>query len=168
MHDSLTIALLQAREAAMGYFRPIVKRHNLTEQQWRIVRVLAEHPSMDFHDLAFRTCILRPSLTGILTRMERDGLVLRLKPVNDQRKLYVSLTKEGNALYQRAQAQVEEAYQQIEAEYTPEKMTQLTALLEEFIELETDILPRGTKSKTLNSGMIFVKFSFPAENSVSV
>ena len=74
-------------------------------------------------------------LTGILTRMERDGLVLRLKPVNDQRKLYVSLTKEGNALYQRAQAQVEEAYQQIEAEYTPEKMKQLTALLEEFIEL---------------------------------
>ena len=135
MHDSLTIALLQAREAAMSYFRPIVKRHNLTEQQWRIVRVLAEHPSMDFHDLAFRTCILRPSLTGILTRMERDGLVLRLKPVTDQRKLYVSLTKEGNALYQRAQAQVEEAYQQIEAEYTPEKMKQLTALLEEFIAL---------------------------------
>ena len=59
MHDSLTIALLQAREAAMGHFRPIVKRHNLTEQQWRIVRILAENPSMDFHDLAFRACILR-------------------------------------------------------------------------------------------------------------
>ena len=67
MHDSLTIALLQAREAAMSYFRPIVKRHNLTEQQWRIVRILAESPSMDFHDLAYRACILRPSLTGILT-----------------------------------------------------------------------------------------------------
>ncbi|MDI4516807.1 homoprotocatechuate degradation operon regulator HpaR, partial [Escherichia coli] len=91
MHDSLTIALLQAREAAMAHFRPIVKRHNLTEQQWRIVRILAENPSMDFHDLAWRACILRPSLTGILTRMERDGLVLRLKPVNDQRKLYLSL-----------------------------------------------------------------------------
>lgn len=110
MHDSLTIALLQAREAAMAHFRPIVKRHNLTEQQWRIVRILAEHPSMDFHDLAFRACILRPSLTGILTRMERDGLVLRLKPVNDQRKLYVSLTPAGSTLYESAQAQVEEAY----------------------------------------------------------
>ncbi len=97
--------------------------------------MLAEHPSMDFHDLAFRTCILRPSLTGILTRMERDGLVLRLKPLNDQRKLYVSLTKEGNALYELAQAQVEEAYQRIEMEYSPEKMQQLTALLQEFIEL---------------------------------
>jgi homoprotocatechuate degradation operon regulator, HpaR len=135
MHDSLTIALLQAREAAMGYFRPIVKQHNLTEQQWRIVRILAENPSMDFHDLAFRACILRPSLTGILTRMERDGLVLRLKPVNDQRKLFVSLTKEGQALYERAQSQVEEAYRLIETEFTPEKMTQLTALLGEFIAL---------------------------------
>ena len=135
MHDSLTIALLQAREAAMSYFRPIVKRHNLTEQQWRIVRILAENPSMDFHSLAFRACILRPSLTGILTRMERDGLVLRLKPVNDQRKLFVSLTKEGLALYAGAQAQVEEAYRLIEQEFTPEKMQQLTALLGEFIAL---------------------------------
>ncbi|KAA1049509.1 homoprotocatechuate degradation operon regulator HpaR [Pseudocitrobacter sp. 73] len=135
MHESLTIALLQAREAAMSYFRPIVKQHNLTEQQWRIVRILAENPSMDFHDLAFRACILRPSLTGILTRMERDGLVLRLKPVNDQRKLFVSLTKEGQALYARAQTQVEEAYRLIENEFTPEKMQQLTALLGEFIAL---------------------------------
>lgn len=60
---------------------------------------------MDFHDLAFRACILRQSLTGILTRMERDGLVLRLKPVNDQRKLYVSLTPAGSTLYESAQAQ---------------------------------------------------------------
>ena len=135
MHDSLTIALMQAREVAMTYFRPIVKQHNLTEQQWRIVRVLVDNPSMDFHDLAFRACILRPSLTGILTRMERDGLVLRLKPVNDQRKLYVSLTKEGYALYERAQAKVEEAYLEIEQKFTPEKMKQLTALLHEFITL---------------------------------
>lgn len=133
MHESVTIALLQAREAAMAYFRPIVKRHHLTEQQWRIVRVLAEHPSMDFHELAFQTCILRPSLTGILTRMERDGLVLRLKPVNDQRKLYVSLTPQGEALYQRAQQEVEAVYRRLEAEFTPEKLRQLTGLLEEFI-----------------------------------
>ncbi|AIR03038.1 homoprotocatechuate degradation operon regulator HpaR [Pluralibacter gergoviae] len=135
MHESLTISLLQAREAAMSWFRPIVKRHNLTEQQWRIVRVLAENPSMDFHELAFRTCILRPSLTGILTRMERDGLVLRLKPVNDQRKLYLSLTPAGQALYGKAQAEVEAAYRQIESTFSEAKMRQLTGLLEEFIAL---------------------------------
>ena len=79
--------------------------------------------------------ILRPSLTGILTRMERDGLVLRLKPVNDQRKLYVSLTPAGTALYESAQAEVEETYRLLEAQFTTEKLQQLTSLLEEFIAL---------------------------------
>lgn len=134
MHDSLTIALLQAREAAMTYFRPIVKSHNLTDQQWRIVRILADSPSMDFTSWP-SYLHLRPSLTGILTRMERDGLVLRLKPVNDQRKLYVMLTEQGQTLYARARSQVEEAYRKIEADFTPEKTQQLMLLLDDLIAL---------------------------------
>ncbi|MFI8415048.1 homoprotocatechuate degradation operon regulator HpaR [Serratia sp. NPDC078593] len=135
MHESLTIALLQARETAMGFFRPILKRHNLTEQQWRIIRVLADNRSIEFHSLAEQTCILRPSLTGILSRMERDNLIFRLKPVNDQRKLYVSLTQQGQALYELARHQVEQGYGKIEAAFSPEKMQQLMTLLDELIAL---------------------------------
>ena len=102
MHDSLTIALLQAREAAMAYsFDRSLNGTIFTEQQWRIVRILAERPSMDFHDLAAPVS-LRPSLTGILTRMERDGLVLRLKPVNDQRKPVRPADAAGTALPESA------------------------------------------------------------------
>ncbi|CAM3644694.1 homoprotocatechuate degradation operon regulator HpaR [Xenorhabdus thuongxuanensis] len=133
MHESLTIALLQARETAMGFFRPILKSYNLTEQQWRIIRVLASSRSIDFHDLACLTCILRPSLTGILTRMERDGLIFRLKPMNDQRKLYVSLTPAGQELYEQAKGQISEGYKAIEDAFSPEKLSQLLGLLDEFI-----------------------------------
>ncbi|QUG73552.1 homoprotocatechuate degradation operon regulator HpaR (plasmid) [Erwinia sp. E602] len=132
MTDSLTIALLQARETAMGYFRPILNRHNLTEQQWRIIRILAEHRSLDFHALAQQACVLRPSLTGILTRLERDGLVLRLKPLNDQRKLFASLTPAGQTLYQQACHEVDAGYRQIEQQFGPQKMQQLRQLLQEF------------------------------------
>lgn len=135
MHESLTIALLQARETAMGFFRPILKSHNLTEQQWRIIRVLADGQSIDFHELSCKTCISRPSLTGILTRMERDRLILRLKPVSDQRKLYISLTPDGKLLYEKARLQVEEGYQAIGQAFSSEKMTQLTLLLDELIAL---------------------------------
>lgn len=137
MHESLTIALLQARETAMGFFRPILKSYNLTEQQWRIIRVLADNRSIDFHELSVQTCILRPSLTGILTRMEREGLIFRLKPLNDQRKLYVSLTPTGQELYDKARQEVEEGYQKIELAFSPEKMQQLTVLLDELIALES-------------------------------
>lgn len=132
MYDSLTIALLQARETAMGYFRPILNQHNLTEQQWRIIRILAEHRSLDFHALAQQACILRPSLTGILTRLERDGVVYRLKPLNDQRKLFASLTPKGVEIYQEACTEIEAGYQQIEEHFGPQKMQQLKALLKEF------------------------------------
>ncbi|WP_058910757.1 homoprotocatechuate degradation operon regulator HpaR [Entomohabitans teleogrylli] len=132
MHESLTIALLQARETAMAWFRPILNRHNLTEQQWRIIRILAAHRSLDFHALAREACILRPSLTGILTRLERDGLVFRLKPLNDQRKLFASLTPKGVELYQQACHEVEEGYLQIEQRFGIQNMKQLKALLETF------------------------------------
>ncbi|NDJ57937.1 homoprotocatechuate degradation operon regulator HpaR [Enterobacteriaceae bacterium 4M9] len=132
MHESLTISLLQARETAMSWFRPVLNRHNLTEQQWRVIRILAQHRSLDFHELARQACILRPSLTGILTRLERDGLVYRLKPASDQRKLFASLTPQGEALYQEACSQVESGYREIERLFGPQKLAQLQALLSEF------------------------------------
>ena len=135
MHESLLIALLQAREVVLGYFRPTLKAHRLTEQQWRIIRILAKTPSLDFHLLAQKSCILRPSLTAILTRIEKAGIIHRLKPLSDQRKLYLSLTDEGTALYHRVQAEVETGYQALELQFTPEKVRQLYALLDELVAL---------------------------------
>lgn len=126
----------------MAYFRPVLKKYDLTEQQWRVIRVVAESGSMDFHDLSGATCILRPSLTGILARMERDGLIIRLKPLTDQRKLYISLTAQGMALYQNARTEIEVRYQTIENDFSVEKLEQLTSLLMEFIAIgNTTVCP---------------------------
>ncbi len=60
---ALPMALLRAREAVMARFRPLLDAHGINEQQWRVIRVLAEHPSLDATDLAQRANILAPSLT---------------------------------------------------------------------------------------------------------
>ena len=70
-HRSINISLLQARECPFillsprfergGHYRPTVAHH----------RLLAENGTLDFQDLADQACILRPSLTGILTRLEK-------------------------------------------------------------------------------------------------
>lgn len=138
MHESLTIALLQARESAMGFFRPILKAHNLTEQQWRIIRVLVDKRSVDFHELAKKACILRPSLTGILIRMERDDLIRRFKPINDQRKLFVSLSTNGQVLYEQIQPQIDEGYQLLEQKFSNVKLRQLSGLLKELVALNSE------------------------------
>lgn len=36
------MVLLRAREVIMAHFRPMLARHDITERQWRVLRVLAE------------------------------------------------------------------------------------------------------------------------------
>lgn len=132
-HVSLNITLIQAREALMTHFRPLLNDAGITDQQWRIIRLLAENGTLDFQDLANQACILRPSLTGILTRLEKANLLVRLKPSNDQRRVFLKLTDSGQQLYSDICSQVDQRYDQIETLLSPEKLAQLTALLGDLI-----------------------------------
>ena len=132
-HVSLNITLIQAREALMTHFRPLLNDAGITDQQWRIIRLLAENGTLDFQDLANQACILRPSLTGILTRLEKANLLVRLKPSNDQRRVFLKLTDGGQQLYSEICSQVDQRYDQIETLLSPEKLAQLTALLGDLI-----------------------------------
>ncbi len=58
---SLAIGLLRAREAVMSHFRPILAAHDVTEQQWRVIRVLAEAGMLDASEVAEKAFILAPS-----------------------------------------------------------------------------------------------------------
>lgn len=129
---SLTLALLQAREAAMLFFRPLLNRHGLTEQQWRVIRVLYRHGVLESHCLADLVCILKPSMTGVLQRMERDGLVQRRKPRHDQRRVYVSLSPAGQTCFNDMVDEVEDDYRRLEEKFGKEKVQALLALLDEL------------------------------------
>ena len=131
-HASINISLIQAREALMTQFRPILNNAGITDQQWRIIRLLAENGTLDFQDLANQACILRPSLTGILTRMEKVGYVVRLKPSNDQRRVYLKLTGEGEKLHRTTCDQVDARYDVIESVLSKDKLKQLQSLLGEL------------------------------------
>lgn len=132
---SINIALVQARDAVMAYLRPALNEAGITEQQWRIIRALSENTTLDFQDLSDQTSILRPSLTGILNRLERAGYVMRLKPASDQRRVFIKLTSEGAKLYTKTLQRVHEGFRTLEAEFTPEKLAQLESLLKELTEI---------------------------------
>lgn len=129
---SLTLTLLQAREAAMAFFRPALNQHELTEQQWRVIRILRQQGELESHQLAQQACILKPSMTGVLSRLERDGLVRRHKSSQDQRRVFVALTERGQQCFVSMSDGMESNYQKIEAQFGAEKMEQLLGLLNEL------------------------------------
>ncbi|MDH4846217.1 MULTISPECIES: homoprotocatechuate degradation operon regulator HpaR [Pseudomonas] len=133
---SLTLSLLQAREAAMAFFRPLLNEHDLTEQQWRVIRILSQQGELESHQLAQLACILKPSMTGVLSRLERDGLVLRNKSSQDQRRVFVSLTEVGERCYTSMREGMERNYQKIQSQFGEAKLQQLMDLLNELKRIE--------------------------------
>jgi homoprotocatechuate degradation regulator HpaR len=141
VHRNLPRLLLQAREAVMAHTRPSLRQHGLSDQQWRVLRVLGEHA----HDLAGtetgrvarEAYLLGPSLTGVLTRMERDGLIERERCPQDARRTVVRATVLGLSKVQALSQSIEAHYSWMEQQLGKAKLGQLYALLDEVIALET-------------------------------
>jgi len=129
---SLPMELLKAREAAMARFRPMLRDNGLTEQQWRVIRALAEFSRIDAGELAQRSFLLAPSLTRILQHLEAEGLIQRETDSSDQRKSVLRLTARGRRLFDRIAPESEARYADIEATFGKERLEALYMLLSDF------------------------------------
>ena len=119
----------------MARFRPILVRNGITEQQWRVIRALAEDNGQESAELAQRTLILRPSMTGIIDRLERDELVQRRKDSEDGRKTCIWLTRKARRLYERMMPEVVAEYRQLQDELGGKSWEELYQSLFHLIEL---------------------------------
>jgi homoprotocatechuate degradation regulator HpaR len=95
---SLPIALLRARERVMGPIRAMLSDVEITEQQWRVLRVLQENGPMEPTRIAEQACLLLPSLTRILQKLDDKAMIRRKQSLDDKRKQIVQITGKGNAL----------------------------------------------------------------------
>ena len=144
VHRNLPRLLLQAREAVMTHTRPSLREHGLSDQQWRVLRVLGEHANsteaaegVETGRVAREACLLGPSLTGVLTRMERDGLIERSRCSQDARRTVVRATKLGLSKVAKLSEAIEAHYAWMESELGKQKLAQLYQLLDAVIQLET-------------------------------
>lgn len=129
VRHSLPMALLRARESVMRQFRPMLEAHGVNEQQWRVLRVLAESDALDASEVASRASILAPSLTRMIRTMEDKGLIARGRDETDARRVMLSIAPAGMAVIREASPESRRIYRQIEATYGPERMAQLVDLL---------------------------------------
>lgn len=139
-HRNLPRLLLEAREAVMLHTRPSLREHGLSDQQWRVLRVLGEHAGeragVETGRVAREALLLGPSLTGVLTRMERDGLIIRSRCPQDARRSVVRATSAGLKLVRTLSQTIGSHYQWMEAQLGTERLAQLYDLLDAVIAVE--------------------------------
>jgi len=138
-HRNLPRLLLEARDAVMAHTRPGLRAHGLSDPQWRVLRVLGEHArdpaGVDTGRVAREALILGPSLTGVLNRMERDGLIERERCAEDGRRTVVRATARGLDLAAGLSQVIEAHHATLQRLMGKAKLDQLHALLDELISL---------------------------------
>lgn len=147
--QSLPMTLLRAREAVMRHFRPALRHFGITEQQWRILRVLASVEEIEVMALAEATFLLPPSLSRILKDLGQRDLIVRRGSDEDMRRGIVAIGPKGRALIESAGAVSEAIYREITSHFGAAK---LGALQEALRELEATLAAAPALTETLDLG----------------
>ncbi|WP_323040111.1 homoprotocatechuate degradation operon regulator HpaR [Gemmobacter sp.] len=136
VHHSLPMALLRARESVMRRYRPMLEAHGVNEQQWRVLRVLAEEDQLDASEVAARANILAPSLTRMIRSMVDKDLIERGRDDGDGRRVMLKITPAGLQVIRTASPESRRIYREIEAQFGHDRMALLVDLLNDLSVLD--------------------------------
>lgn len=82
----------------MPPIREMLAETGITEQQWRVLRVLAEYGPQSSSTLASRASLLFPSLTRIAQTMHSKGLITLSRDEEDRRRQMIAITSDGQKI----------------------------------------------------------------------
>ena len=108
---SLPMMLHRTLDTIIPHYRKVFKEHGISEQQWRILRVLWEMNGCTSAELSKKTLLPSPSMVGIIDRMMSKGLVTRERSNEDRRIVHVGLTDKGLALESKLMPQIDAIYE---------------------------------------------------------
>ena len=104
LEHQLCVALHNATRALTGCYRPLLDEIGLTYSQYVVMLVLWEHDTMMLRELGTMLHLDSATLSPMLKRLERSGLVSRERSADDERMLHVTITDAGRRLRKPASA----------------------------------------------------------------
>ncbi len=121
----------------MGPIRGVLTDADITEQQWRVLRVLQEEGPQEPTRIAERACLLLPSLTRILKKLEDKKLILRRPDTKDRRRQIVEISEDGLEIIHANLPEMLELAEHTRALLGAERHEQLLDLLGELHALDS-------------------------------
>jgi len=110
-NERLSLLLVKARESSTSFIRPILSDHDMTEQQWRVIRALYVSYRLNAKQLADQSGILGPSLSRILKHLISKGIIISKRDGMDKRAQSIRLSYKGKRLHDKMQPLLEKQYE---------------------------------------------------------
>ena len=102
LDNQLCFALYSTSLAMTKLYKPLLEELGLTYPQYLAMLVLWEQDGLTVSELGERLYLDSGTLTPLLKRMEAAGLVSRLRAVQDERRVHITLTAAGRKLKDKA------------------------------------------------------------------
>lgn len=135
---SLAVACTRGREAVVSRFRKMLQREDLSEQQWRVLRILFDGGRMSSVQIADLSCIHKTSISRIMKTLEARDLVERIPHETDSRISYVDLTSSGRGYMAPMVAEGTVIHSQIADEFGQDDYFRLLELLRKLARLNDE------------------------------
>lgn len=123
--QTIGATLLIAKEAVIAPMRSTLREHDITEPQWRVLRVINDRGSADATALAEVGLLHAPSVTRILKDLERRKLIMRQLDANDRRRSFVALTAEGRDVVREISREVLRVMREHSARFGEQRLKRL-------------------------------------------
>ena len=134
--DTLPMQLYRTLDAIMPEYRNLFAKNNLTEQQWRILRVLWADNNITVAKLSEKTLLPAPSLVGILDRLVKKDLINRSRSKKDRREVKITLTQNGQKLLEAGAPRVLEIHTKLKSKVSISEWNQMEVVLQKFTQVE--------------------------------
>jgi homoprotocatechuate degradation regulator HpaR len=144
--DGLPLALVRARECVMAHFRHLLRRYNLTEPQWRVLKTMDDLKAIELSELARKSALLMPSLSRIVRELELRGYMNKSADPRDMRRMLATLTDRGRLLVEAASPECDAVNAAIRTAMGNDRLLKLQNLLSE-LERRTTVLDIRTQGR---------------------
>jgi homoprotocatechuate degradation regulator HpaR len=124
--ESLAAIVLSAKECVIAPMRAKLRELDITEPQWRVMRVLQDRGATDATCLSDVGLLHGPSVTRILKDLEERELVVREPDPNDGRRSLVALTPDGRELVKVISRDVLRVMREYSERFGDERLERLT------------------------------------------
>lgn len=137
IHSCINFILSNAQNTVHNYFKRKLQDYDITPSQYSLLYCLYVQDGLTPSQLAQALRLDTSSITGILSRLEKKGLIDRVYNQEDRRSVSIHLREEGKILWQQVDLVIEEANEKITGNLDPALYAQFLSTLE-LIEHNTE------------------------------
>lgn len=123
--QSIAAIALTTKEAIIAPMRPKLRERNITEPQWRVMRVLDDRGATDATRLSDVGLLHAPSVTRILKDLEKRKIVVREPDPHDGRRTLVALTPAGREIVKTIARDVLRVMHEYDTRFGAERLERL-------------------------------------------